>query len=410
MTANPGRIAAARALIAVDSAGAHIEEALAQTLLPGRDRGLGWFLAMGTLRRRAEVDASLHQHLREPLATLQSEVRSVLRMSAFEKLFGRTQPHAVVHQAVEVARAVGVGRASGLVNAIIRRVEMPTEITRAERLNHPEWLVERWDGRYGAEATAAWCTANLEQAPLTLVVRSETARTSLATDGRTLIPVEIAGAPVDGVYRLQGHEGPVTDLPGFEEGEFWVQDAAAAAVADLSGAKDGLQVLDACAAPGGKTFRMASRGASVTAVDRDRYRLKKVRRSARRLGLEIETCIHSWTEGGAQLGEFDVVLVDAPCSGLGTVRRHPDIKWRRIAPDLVTAAALQHDILKGACKHVKSGGILIYAVCSPEPEEGGGVVDSFLKEHNAFSLRSTLCTAPPTSEEDAHFAAVMVSQ
>lgn len=410
MSANKGRIAAARALTSVDSAGAHIEEALAQTLPKGRDRSLGWFLAMGTLRRRAEVDASLSAHLREPLATLQSEVRSVLRMSAYEKLFGRSQAHAVVHQAVEVARAIGVGRASGLVNAIIRRVEPATDMSRAEILNHPAWLVARWDDRYGVDATSAWCMANLEQAPITLVVKDGKARERIATDGRTLTPVEIHGIEVPGIYRLEGHEGPIPDLAGFEEGDFWVQDAAAAAVADLANATEGLQILDACAAPGGKTFRMASQGATVTCADRDRYRLKKVRRSARRLGLTIETHIHSWTEGPSQLGQFDVVLVDAPCSGLGTIRRHPDIKWRRIEPDLTTAAALQIDILRGAAAHVKPGGRLIYGVCSPEPEEGGGVASTFLAENGDFSMHSTLCTAPPTSDEDSHYAAVMVRQ
>ena len=410
MTANTGRIAAARALIAVDNAGAHIEEALAQTLPTGRDRSLGWFLAMGTLRRRGQVDAALAAHLREPLATMEPEVRSVLRMAAYEKLFGRSQPHAVVHQAVEVARVLGMSRASGLVNAVIRRVSMPEDASRAESLNHPDWLVARWDARYGEENTAAWCIKNLEQPPITLVVRDDAARERIASEGRTLTPVQIAGSDVQGVFHLEGHQGLIPELPGFEEGDFWVQDAAAVAVADLAGAKAGMRILDACAAPGGKTFRMASHGAEVTSVDRDRYRLKKVRRSARRLGLTIETHIHSWTEGPSELGEFDAVLVDAPCSGIGTVRRHPDIKWRRIEPDLLTAAALQTDILRGAAPHVRAGGVLVYGVCSPEPEEGSGVVDVFLAENPGFSLVQSLMTAPPIGDEDAHYSALMVRE
>jgi len=408
LTANRGRIAAARALTAVDSEGAHIEEALAQLLPRGRDRSLGWFLAMGTLRRRAVVDAALQDKLKEPLATLQPALRSVLRMSAYEKLFGRSQPHAVVHQAVEVSRVIGAGRASGLVNAVVRRVEMPATLSRADELNHPDWLVARWDARYGPEATGAWCASNMEQPPLTLVVPDESAVAAIAVDGRTLRQAMLNGSAVPDVYRLGGHEGPIPNLPGFEEGKFWVQDVAAVAIADLTGAKEGLRILDACAAPGGKAFRMIRSGARVVAVDRDRYRLKKVRRSARRLGMEVETRIHSWTTGPCDLGPFDVVLVDAPCSGLGTIRRHPDIKWRRIEGDLVTASALQQDILRNASAHVGPGGKLVYAVCSPEPEEGGGVVSSFLEEHETFALDATLCTAPPTDDEDAHYAAVMV--
>jgi 16S rRNA (cytosine967-C5)-methyltransferase len=411
LSANRGRIAAARALTAVDAEGAHIEEALAQVLPKGRDRSLGWFLAMGTLRRRAVVDAALQEKLKEPLPTLQPALRSVLRMSTYEKLFGRSQPHAVVHQAVEVARVIGVGRASGLVNAVIRRVATPETLSRPESLNHPAWLVSRWDARYGEDATSAWCHANVEQPPVTLVIPDETWVARMAVDGRTLSAVTLHGAPVPDVYRLAGHEGPIPALPGFEEGAFWVQDTAAVSVADLAEARPGLKVLDACAAPGGKSFRMASGGASVVCVDRDRYRLKKVRRGARRLGLTVETQIHSWTEGPGELGLFDVVVVDAPCSGIGTIRRHPDIKWRRIERDLKTAAALQLDILRSAATKVQTGGgKLIYAVCSSEPEEGGGVVADFMKENPAFSLERTFSTAPPEGGEDAHFAAVMVHE
>jgi len=309
---------------------------------------------------------------------------------------------------VEVARVMGVGRASGLVNAVIRRVGVPESLSRAETLNHPAWLVDRWDARYGEEATTAWCEANVEQPPVTLVIPDATWVERIAVDGRTLEPVTLQGSPVPDLYRLVGHEGPIPAVPGFDEGAFWVQDPAAAAVADLAEARPGLKILDACAAPGGKSFRMASRGAEVVCVDRDRYRLKKVRRSARRLGIAVETCIHSWTEGPGELGLFDVVVVDAPCSGIGTIRRHPDIKWRRIERDLKTAAALQRDILRSAATKVRGGGTLIYAVCSPEPEEGGGVVEEFLKENTAFTLDRSLSTAPPTGGEDAHFAAVLV--
>jgi 16S rRNA (cytosine967-C5)-methyltransferase len=174
--------------------------------------------------------------------------------------------------------------------------------------------------------------------------------------------------------------------------------------------KPGAAVLDACAAPGGKTFRLASRGARVAAVDRDESRLDRIREGARRLGFDIETRAHDWTTGrigspktAARL--FDAVLVDAPCTGLGTVRRHPEIRWRRTEPDLYGAAALQERILTSAAQHVAPGGALVYAVCSPEPEEGEQVVDRFVAAHPAFEREATLSTAPPRDGEDAHFAA-----
>jgi 16S rRNA (cytosine967-C5)-methyltransferase len=392
--------------------GAHLDEALAvHAPPPGPDRDLAWFLAYGVMRRRGHLDAALRTVLTQPLAALDPPVRAALRIGTMELLFARTRPHAVVHQAVEVVRALGAGRAHGLVNAVLRRVALPSHLSEPDRLDHPAWLVARWKERYGAQQTASWCEANAEPPPLFVVAKDESATLPVGAE-----PASWHGQPVPGVYRVAaaGSSGAVPSWAGFGEGSWWVQDLASVMVADL--VPVGGTVLDACAAPGGKAFRLASRGANVLAVDREEARLVKVREGAQRLALPVESRRHDWTQGPLNdLGSkdatpsgrplFDAVLVDAPCTGLGTVRRHPEIRWRRTEPDLYGAAALQGRILDAVAHHVRPGGALIYAVCSPEPEEGEQVVDRFLARHPGFDRDTVLTTAPPEQGEDAHFAA-----
>lgn len=404
--ANPGRIGAARALLATEE-GEALDEVVAQ-LLPeeGPDRALGWHLALGTVRRQGSVDAALRPLLRQPLDALDAPVRAALRLGAFERLHGRAPAHAVVDQAVEVARALGAGRASGLVNAVLRRVAPPREPSRAVQLDHPAWLVARWDARYGAEATTAWCTANLEPPPLFLVARAsaEALAARLADAGVSSEPAHLGGEPVPGVLRVEA-AGRVEVLPGFADGAFWVQDAASAWLTDLVPV-EARTVLDACAAPGGKSFRLAARGARVTSVDRSARRLERLRDSLRRLGLEATVRVHDWAEGPlAGLGRFDAVLVDAPCTALGTVRRNPEVKWRRGPFDPVAMAPTQRAVLEGAAAHVAPGGALVYVVCSPEPEEGPDLVAGFLADHPGWVQEATRHTAPPEGGEDAFWGA-----
>lgn len=407
--ANRGRVAAALALVAVERGG-HVEDVLAIEA-PERepDRGLAWFLALGVLRKRGVVDAALRPHLSQPLTGLDAEVRATLRMGAFELLFARTPAHAAVSQGVEVITALGGGRARGLVNAVLRRVEPPTELALHERLDHPAWLVERWTERFGAEAVEAWCARSGEEAPLAVVTR-EPDRLRAALEAVGLHPREgrAAGEPVPGAFWVDEVRGRVEELPGFRDGSFWVQDPSATHVADLVGAKPGMRVLDACAAPGGKAFRMASAGAEVLAVDAEPDRLRAVTEGARRLRLPIEVRAHDWLRGPMRgKPTFDAVLVDAPCTGLGTLRRHPEIRWRRQLVDLPKAKARQLAVTGAASAHVAPGGRLVYAVCSPEPEEGPAVIEAFLRDAPDFRVLSQWSSTPPVDDEDAHFAAVL---
>lgn len=392
--ANPGRVAAARALAGVDE-GKHVEDLLAR-LAPdsGSDRGLAWHLALGVLRRRGAVDALLQPHLRAPIEGLDAPVRAALRIGAFEKAFSRTPPHAAVSQGVEVCRKIGARRASGLVNAVLRRVDAST-LSEERAVDLPPWLAARWSG------AGDWLERLQSAAPICGVWRDE------PVEGLEIRAIDAGGLTVPGAFALGDVGGAVDALPGFAEGRWWVMDPAAAAVADLARAQSSAgspRVLDACAAPGGKSLRMAAAGAVVTAVDQSAARLERVGEGSRRTGLPVEIHQHDWLTGSHPvLGKFDVVLVDAPCTGLGTVRRHPEIKWRRLPTDPAAMALRQAPILEAASAHVAPGGALIYAVCSPMEEEGEPVVEAL----EGWRVRDRLATFPPAGDEDAFQAFVL---
>ncbi|MBN2800566.1 MAG: MFS transporter [Deltaproteobacteria bacterium] len=401
---NPGRFAAAVALLQVEE-GAHAEDALANLAPEGDDRNLAWFLVYGVLRRQGELDAALRPWIRHPIGGMDPELRAVLRLGAFEKLHANTPDHAAVDQAVELVKALGLRRAQGIVNAVLRRVVVPEQMGRPDTLNHPAWLLERWTRRYGAEAVDRWCANNNTPPPLFVVSRGEALPPALASHAE---PAGVGDAPISRLWRVHSPGGAVPDLPGFERGEFWVQDAASVAVADLLGEVDGVEVLDACAAPGGKSLRLASRGAVVTATDLSRPRLALLEQSATRLGFDIAREVHDWEQGPHPERTWGRILVDAPCSALGTVRRHPEIRWRRQPRDLAAMGVRQRRILEHASASLSPEGVLVYAVCSPEPEEGEQVVSSFLADHPDFTLDQTLHTAPSSGGEDAFHAARLV--
>ncbi|MEO0604770.1 MAG: transcription antitermination factor NusB [Myxococcota bacterium] len=398
---SPARLAAARALVAVEE-GAHLDAVLAEMApATGADRDLSWFLAFGVTRRRGEVDAALRPRLSRPLTGLDPAVRAVLRLGAFERLFARTKPHAVVHQAVEVMKALGPARASGMVNAVVRRVERPDRLRDAEAHNLPDWLWARWVDRHGADVAGRWAEIAAEPPPLFVVATDPTRPLDRAPAG--LVTVD----GIHGVARCDAPSSRIEEWPGYADGSWWIQDLAAVQMADLVGTGPSLQgrrVLDAFAAPGGKAFRLASQGARVVAVDRDPERLEKVRSGAERLGLDLDVRTHDWSTGPDSFGaDFDAVLVDAPCSALGTLRRHPEVRWRRQPDDLDAMGARQSALLETVATLVRPGGILVYAVCSPEPEEGESVVERFLEAHRDFAVDEVRQTAPPQHGEDAHY-------
>jgi 16S rRNA (cytosine967-C5)-methyltransferase len=386
---NPGRLAAARVLLAVER-GAHAEDLLAeQAPAAGPDRGLAWHLVLGVLRRQGSLDAVLTRFLKKPIEKLDAVPRIAMRIGLFESALSKTSNHAAVDQAVELTRRLRLPRTSGLVNAVLRkaiRVTLPDD----PLLDLPPWLQERWadhtDWVRKLQEPAVVCLATADRAPPPLPARPATA----------------GGDVVHGVYQAL-QSGAVTSWEGFRDGGWWVMDPAAAAVAQLCQPEAGLRVLDACAAPGGKSFWLASGGATVTAVDTKPERLALLRDSATRLGLDIEVVEHDWLTGPMGEERYDVVLVDAPCTGLGVVRRHPEIRWRRLPSDPAAMAFRQQRILKAAAAHVREGGRLVYAVCSPMREEGEAVAASMA----GWSVSAAWSAVPPQGDEDAFQAFVL---
>lgn len=363
---SPGRLAAIYALMDVEE-GAHADESLSRHApLDPMDRGLAWNLCLGVLRGRPELDAVITQVARRPVWNLEPGVRTVLRVGLYELRHTRVPSHAAVDQAVEASRKIGVGHASGLINAVLRRQD---SIVVPESLGHPDWIADRWRARYGSRADD-WMRANNQPAPVHIVAKEDPSGVAreFQHQGITLIPLK------NGVFRLPSQGGAIEKLPGYREGRWWVMDPSAVAIADL--VPEGSEaVLDTCAAPGGKSFRMAAQGHTVFATDLTEERLLRMRQSAERLGLPMKVQVFDWNTG-ALPQRFPVVMVDAPCSSLGLLRRHPDIRWNRRESDLPAMVARQKNILHHAARCVDVGGCLIYAVCSPEPEEGELVAQS----------------------------------
>ncbi len=363
--------------------GRALDEAFAARVagLDGRDRAFARNLSATALRRLGQIDAVLAAYLAGGLPQNAAAVTDILRVGAAELLFLDKAPHAAVNEAVDLADRLRLVRFKGLVNAVLRRIarEGSTAIADQDppRLNTPAWLWQSWHAAYGAATARSIAQAHLAEAPLDLSVRAEPELWSRRLEG-TLLPT--------GTVRLM-RPGPVAELPGYGEGAWWVQDAAAALPAKLFGDVRGQSVIDLCAAPGGKAAQLAAAGARVTAVEKSAARAQRLQDSLARLGLEAEIVIVDAAAFGP--GErAGAVLLDAPCTATGTIRRHPDLPWRKRAADVSALAVIQDRLLDAAASMLKPGGILVYCVCSLQPEEGEQRVARFLRRQTEFSRRS----------------------
>ena len=332
--------------------------------LPARDRAFARLLVLTVLRRRGQIDDVLARFLEKPLPPRRDRERQTLRVGAAQLLFLGTPGHAAVHATVAAA---GSSPLKGLVNAVLRRVadEGPALLRAqdAPRINTPDWLWKLLCETLGAKTARAVAGVHLAEPPLDLTVRGDTDGWAERLGGRVLPTgsVRIAGAR------------PVADLAGYSGGWWWVQDAAAAlpaklllgAVADPASAR----IADLCAAPGGKTAQLAAAGAGVVAVDRSGERLGRLQANLARLGLHAETVAADATTWRPQ-APFDAVLVDAPCSATGTIRRNPDLPWRKDAGSAAALLATQDRILDAAVAMLAPGGVLVFCTCSLDPREG----------------------------------------
>jgi 16S rRNA (cytosine967-C5)-methyltransferase len=349
--------------------------------LAERDRALVRALATAVLRRLGTLRHLLRQFLARGLPTDAPRVETALLLGAAQILWLEVPDHAAVDLAVRLVQADRRGaRYAGLVNAVLRRIGREGAQTLAGQalagqalasidtsvLDTPDWLMARWVETYGAEIARAVALANGREPALDLTVKSDPESWAQRLGGRVL--------PTGSVRAIV--HGSVAQLPGFGEGAWWVQDAAAALPAKLLGDVRELRVADLCAAPGGKTAQLAAAGAQVTAVDRSEARLGRLKQNLARLALTAETVAADVTQW--QAAPFDAVLLDAPCSSTGTIRRHPDIPWLKRAADISTLAAVQGRLLARAAELTRPGGTLVYCTCSLEPEEGIDVVRDLL--------------------------------
>lgn len=407
MTA-PARIAAYHALRAIADERADLSSALAESrrhLPDERDRALAADIVAGTLRWQRSLDYLAEHFSQRPAARIDSDVLHILRLSLYQLLhLDRVPASAVVDDAVDLTRLAKKASATGFVNAVLRatqrqrnRLPLPLppgkEATREQMLaylgitqSHPEWLVARWLDREGFEATERWVRFNNQIPPMTL--RANTLRRNRHQLAAALGEAEVTTEPTrfspDGLRVTGGNPLRVPSAAG----TFVVQDEASQLVSLAVDAQPHERVLDLCASPGGKTVAMAAdmRDAGlIVACDVRHRRIALLNETIRASGASHTRIVHVPASGELPFATvFDRVLVDAPCSGLGTVRRDPDIRWRRHERNLADLAQSQAALLARAAPLVRNGGRLVYATCSSEPEENDDIVDAFLAGHQEF--------------------------
>jgi 16S rRNA (cytosine967-C5)-methyltransferase len=339
--------------------------------LPDRDRALVRKLVATVLRRVGTLRHLLGKFLDSGFPKDAPRVETVLLIGAAQILFLDVPDHAAVDLSVRLVQADRrAAKYPGLINAVLRRVtrDGPELIKTLDAvpLDTPDWLFERWRKTYGAKTARAIAVAHGHEPPLDLTVKADAESWAQRLRGRVL--------PTGSVRTVA--QGQVSLLPGYHEGAWWVQDAAAALPARLFGDVTGKHVADLCAAPGGKTAQLAQAGARVTAIDRSANRLVRVRDNLTRLGQHADMIATDVTEW--QGGPFDAVLVDAPCSSTGTIRRHPDVAWLKSETDIAQLIALQRRLIDRAVALTKPGGLIVYCVCSLEPEESEQQIDALL--------------------------------
>lgn len=402
----PARLTALRVLESCRTHGAWADAALKAQLsrdgLSGPDAALCSRIVYGVLQNQMLLDFYLAAYCSQKPDHLQAPLLNILRMGAYQILYlDKIPDSAAVNESVELAKIMKRGQASGLVNAVLRKIsrnkqELPAMPDRDEvtalsiRYSHPKWLVRRLLALLGREEAEAFLAADNAPAPITVQVNS------LRTTAQALLErLEAEGVStrmhpwVPDCLELTG-TGDLTALPAFREGDFLVQDPAARLVSAVADVRPGENVLDVCAAPGGKScsaaFAMKNQG-RIVSCDLHENKLQRITESARRLGI---TCIETQAaDGRVNRAEwrdaFDTVLVDAPCSGLGIIRKKPDTRYKR-ANDLFSLPVIQTEILDNAASYVRPGGVLVYSTCTILPEENEQVTDAFLAQHPDFSM------------------------
>jgi 16S rRNA (cytosine967-C5)-methyltransferase len=379
----------------LDGAAAHP----ALKTLADRDRALMRRLVATILRRLGTLGHLLSRLLDRGIPTDAPRAQSALLIGAAQILWMDVPDHAAVDLSVRLVQSDRrAAKYAGLVNAVLRRCAREgagiVDEVKTETLDIPPWLLKRWIAHYGEATAKAMAHAILHEPSLDLTVKSDPAQWATRLHGEQL---------ATGTVRTL-LQGSVTMLPGFSEGAWWVQDAAAALPVRLFGDIKGKTIVDFCAAPGGKTAQLAQAGARVIALDRSPARVARLKDNMTRLSLDAEAIVVDATEWQGDDGGFDGILIDAPCTSTGTIRRHPDVAWLRQEADIAALGPLQKRLLQKAAALLKPGGTLVYCTCSLEPEEGEAAVTALL------SAESGLKRAPIASDEVAGLAEIINPQ
>lgn len=377
------RALAVELLSAVARKGKGLEEEFAAVMdrqdktapLDVRDRTFVRLLATTALRRLGQIDDVLRRFLNKPLSDKASYVTDVLRIAAAQIVFLDTPPHAAVSTAVSLVKGGLFKGFAGLVNAVLRKVARDgKKIAAAQNpaaLNTPDWLFRQWSSEYGKDAAEKIALAGLTEAPTDFTVKSDA--------GQWAEKLEAVVMPTGTLRRKKSASVPA--LAGFEDGEWWVQDLSAALPAVLFGDLRGKKAADVCAAPGGKTAQMILGGADVVAVDISANRVKRLKENLDRLKLSARVVVsdaRAWAER-EQKADYDAILLDAPCSATGTLRRHPDVVCHRTPADVERLNKTQRELLETMLTLLKPDGVLVYCVCSVLPSEGRKLVDAVVK-------------------------------
>lgn len=338
--------------------------------LEGRERGFAYTLVMNSLRWGRAADALLATYIEKPIPERKHRALWALRMGVVQLLALGVPPHAAVSTTVTLIKKRKPDIAyAGMANAVLKKIAAEGKLDPLLAL--PEWMRFRWESSYGAQTARAMAEAIMVEPPQDISLKE-----GASLEGERIGRITVRNQATD-----------VTALPGYDEGQWWVQDVASTLPAQLLGEVNGKRVLDACAAPGGKTAQLCASGAEVTALDRSPMRLKRLAENMQRLGFTptiVEADVMRWQPDAL----FDAILLDAPCSATGTLRRHPEIGWMRAETDMTKLAGIQSKLLAHAWGWLKPGGVMVYSVCSLETEEGERQVERFLDKHKDATIRA----------------------
>lgn len=394
-------------LVRVEQQGAYSNLLLGSSLQKGalsrEDTGLATELVYGTISRMITLDYVLEGFVSKGVAKLQPWVRNLLRLSLYQIMYlDRVPSHAAVNEAVNIAKKRGHQGISGMVNGVLRSVlragelpVLPEGLSREERISivhsHPLWMVHRWSAEYGTDTAEAICAANNEAPAVSVRVNTTMISREALLAEMLEAGLEASESKVSPFGVIVKGGGNMALTSWYRDGYLSVQDESSMLVAEVVAPEAGMKVLDCCAAPGGKSAHMGELmkdEGSILANDLHEHKAKLIADQAARLGLE---CIATLSGDALQLGaalqpeSFDRILLDAPCSGLGVIRRKPDLKWRKQPGDVDSVAALQHELLQSVAGLLKPGGVLVYSTCTTEQAENGRIIGDFLERNPGFA-------------------------